>query len=76
MTVAIDGVVYYRVHDPMICVIKVENYIHSTRLLAQTTLRNILGTKTLAEILTDRESISHSLLVSMSTYAYSFFYIK
>ena len=33
------------------------------RLLAQTTLRNILGTKNLHEILSDRESISSSMQV-------------
>ena len=31
---------------------------HSTRLLAATTLRNVLGTKNLAEILSERETIS------------------
>ena len=34
---------------------------YSTQLLAQTTLRNILGTKSLQEILTDREAIAHSM---------------
>ena len=34
------------------------------RLLAQTTLRNILGTKDLHEILSDRESISGSMQAS------------
>jgi len=33
------------------------------RLLAQTTLRNILGTKNLHELLSDRESISGSMQV-------------
>ena len=32
---------------------------HSTHLLAATTLRNVLGTKHLAEILSERETISH-----------------
>ena len=34
-------------------------YSHSTHLLAATTLRNVLGTKHLAEILSERETISH-----------------
>jgi erythrocyte band 7 integral membrane protein len=42
----------------------VENAQMSTRLLAATTLRNILGTKTLQEILQDREHIAHSMQVS------------
>merc|ERR1711894_428217 len=37
----------------------IEDYSHSTRLLAATTLRNVLGTKNLAEILSEREAISH-----------------
>ena len=35
------------------------NFSHSTQLLAATTLRNVLGTKNLSEILSERESISH-----------------
>ena len=38
---------------------------HSTRLLAATTLRNVLGTKNLAEILSERESISHIMQTSL-----------
>ena len=34
---------------------------HSTQLLAATTLRNVLGTKNLAEILSEREKISESM---------------
>ena len=37
----------------------IEDYSHSSRLLAATTLRNVLGTKNLAEILSERETISH-----------------
>uniref|UniRef100_A0A0L8IG19 Band 7 domain-containing protein n=1 Tax=Octopus bimaculoides TaxID=37653 RepID=A0A0L8IG19_OCTBM len=56
VTVSVDAVVYYRVSNPTISVANVENAHHSTRLLAQTTLRNMLGTKNLSEILTDREA--------------------
>ena len=64
VTVAVDAVVYYRISNPRISVVNVENAARSTQLLAQTTLRNILGTKTLSEILTDRESISSMMQVS------------
>ena len=67
MTVSVDAVVYYRVSNTTISVANVENAHHSTRLLAQTTLRNILGTKTLHEILGERESISSSMQVSLVT---------
>ena len=63
MTVSVDAVVYYGVSNATISVANVENAHHSTRLLAQTTLRNILGTKTLHEILGERESISSSMQV-------------
>ena len=45
----------------MASVINVENAQYSTRLLAATTLRNILGTKTLQEVLQDRESLAHHM---------------
>ena len=64
VTVSVDAVVYYRVSNATVSVANVENAHHSTRLLAQTTLRNILGTKSLHEILSDRESISSSMQVS------------
>merc|ERR1712223_513692 len=61
VTVSVDAVVYYRVSNATISVANVENAHHSTRLLAQTTLRNILGTKHLHEILSERDSISSSM---------------
>lgn len=59
VTVAVDAVVYYRVSNATISVVNVEDAHRSTRLLAQTTLRTVLGTKSLSEILSDRENISH-----------------
>ena len=67
MTVSVDAVVFYRVSNATISVANVEDSHHSTRLLAQTTLRNILGTKTLHEILGERESISSSMQVRIVT---------
>jgi len=67
VTVAVDAVVYYKIRDPMAAVCNVQDAAKSTRLLASTTLRNILGTKTLAEILSDRESIGESLLTQLDT---------
>ncbi|KAL3252024.1 hypothetical protein MRX96_054968 [Rhipicephalus microplus] len=61
VTVSVDAVVYYRVHNAAVSVANVENAHHSTRLLAQTTLRNILGTRNLHEILADREQISNAM---------------
>jgi erythrocyte band 7 integral membrane protein len=63
VTVAVDAVVYYRVMNATASVINVNNANRSTQLLAQTTLRNVLGTKNLSEILSDRENISHFMQV-------------
>ncbi len=63
VTVTVDAVVYYRIFDPVLSVNKVANAQYSTRLLAATSLRNILGTKTLQEILVDKESIAHHMKV-------------
>ncbi|KAF0304748.1 Mechanosensory protein 2 [Amphibalanus amphitrite] len=55
VTIAVDAVVYYRVSNPTVAVANVEDFAQNTRLLAATTLRNALGTRTLAEILSQRE---------------------
>ena len=61
VTVAVDAVIYYRVIDACVAITNIEDYQRSTQLLAATTLRTVLGTKTLAEILSDRENISQML---------------
>ena len=43
VTVAVDAVVYYKIAAPMAAVCNVEDYSKSTKLLASTTLRTILG---------------------------------
>merc|ERR1712227_470857 len=65
VTVAVDAVVYFQISNPMAAVCNVNNAPQSTKLLASTTLRNTLGTKTLSEILADREHIAHMMLTSL-----------
>ncbi|XP_014784177.1 band 7 protein AGAP004871 isoform X1 [Octopus bimaculoides] len=65
VTVAVDAVVYFRVQNATMSIANVEDANRSTRLLAQTTLRNTLGTKNLSEILSDRETISHLMQSSL-----------
>lgn len=65
VTVAVDAVVYYRISNATIAISNVEDYGRSTRLLAATTLRNVLGTKNLSEILSERETISHIMQSSL-----------
>ena len=75
VTVSVDAVVYYRVSNATVSVANVENAHHSTRLLAQTTLRNILGTKPLHEILSERDSISQAMQVYYSPMTLTYHYI-
>ncbi|XP_031833091.1 band 7 protein AGAP004871 isoform X2 [Nomia melanderi] len=65
VTVSVDAVVYYRVNNATISIANVENAHHSTRLLAQTMLRNTMGTRPLHEILSERETISGNMQVSL-----------
>merc|ERR1712117_731266 len=65
VTVAVDAVVYFKVYNPMKSVVNVANASQSTRLLASTTLRNILGTKNLHDILSDREEIAKNMLTHL-----------
>merc|ERR1712025_1291871 len=64
---AVDAVVYYKINNPMSAVCNVTNASQSTRLLASTTLRNTLGTKTLQDILADREDIAKTILSSLDS---------
>ncbi len=59
--VSVDAVVYFRVIDPIAAVVKVENFWKATSLIAQTTLRSVLGQAELDELLSHREKINMQL---------------
>jgi regulator of protease activity HflC (stomatin/prohibitin superfamily) len=59
--VSVDAVVYFRIVDPVAAVIKVENYMRASSLIAQTTLRSVIGQAQLDELLSQRESINLKL---------------
>jgi regulator of protease activity HflC (stomatin/prohibitin superfamily) len=61
VTVDVDAVVYFRVTDPQKAVVEVQRYEVATSLLAQTTLRDILGQKSLDELLSKRDELNKSL---------------
>ncbi|KAM8977611.1 stomatin-like protein 3 [Pelodytes ibericus] len=61
VTTTVDGVVYYKVESAIKSVANVSNVHLATHQLAQTTLRNILGTHSLSSILSNREEIAHSI---------------
>ena len=57
----VDAVVYFRVVDPNAAVVKVENYFRATSLIAQTTLRSVLGQSPLDDLLAQRDVINQKL---------------
>jgi regulator of protease activity HflC (stomatin/prohibitin superfamily) len=59
--VTVDAVVYFRVVDSEAAIIKVENFLKATSLIAQTTLRSIIGQAELDELLAERERINQNL---------------
>ena len=61
VSVNVDAVVYIRVVNPNDAIMKVERYIMATSLLAQTTLRDILGQSELDDILSKREELNTRL---------------
>jgi len=61
VTVFVNAIMYYKVANAIHAVANVDDYSGSARLLAATTLRNVLGTMNLGEILSQRESIAREM---------------
>jgi regulator of protease activity HflC (stomatin/prohibitin superfamily) len=61
VTVKVNAVVYFRVVNPEDAVVKVLDYIRATSLIAQTTLRSILGQSDLDHLLAERDKINQEL---------------
>jgi regulator of protease activity HflC (stomatin/prohibitin superfamily) len=61
VTIKVNAVVYFNVMNPVAAVIKIADHLRATSLIAQTTLRNILGQHELDEILAEREKIGQAL---------------
>jgi regulator of protease activity HflC (stomatin/prohibitin superfamily) len=61
VSVKVNAVVYYRVIDPRRAIVEVENYTYATSQLAQTTLRSVLGTVDLDDLLSQRERLNQQL---------------
>jgi len=59
--VTVDAVMYFRIVNPEDAVVKVEHFSKATFLLAQTTLRSVLGQHELDELLSQRDRINQQL---------------
>src|ERR1039458_4769066 len=58
VSIKVDPVLYFNVVDPERAIIQVQNYLPATNMLAQTTLRAVLGQHELDEMLSERKKLS------------------
>lgn len=58
VSIRINAVIYYKIFDASKSILEVENFYYAVSQLAQTTMRNIVGSDTLDELLSERETIS------------------
>jgi len=69
VTVEVDAVIYFRVVEPTAAITKVERYALATNLIAQTTLRDVLGQVDLDSLLSKRDELNKKLqgLIDVAT---------
>lgn len=61
VSIRINAVIYYKVFDAGKAICEVENFYYAVGQLAQTTMRNIVGSVTLDELLSERDKISSEI---------------
>jgi regulator of protease activity HflC (stomatin/prohibitin superfamily) len=61
ISVKVNAVLYFRVADPTLAVIEIQDYTYATGQLAQTTLLSVLGQVELDELLQDRKKVNELL---------------
>ena len=61
VSVRINAVIYYKVFDASKSVLAVQNYYYAVSQLAQTTMRNVVGSVTLDELLSERQKLSDQI---------------
>ena len=65
VTVAVDAVAYFRVKDPVASVLKIQNWFNAAQLVAQTSLRSIIGRHELDQLLGERDRINLELKLAL-----------
>lgn len=61
VSVRINAVIYYKIFDAAKSILEVQNYFYAVSQLAQTTMRNVVGSVTLDELLSEREKLSQQI---------------
>jgi regulator of protease activity HflC (stomatin/prohibitin superfamily) len=59
--VSVDAIVLFRVIEPQKAILTIENFVRTTSLIAQTTLRSTIGQAELDELLSQRDAINQRL---------------
>jgi regulator of protease activity HflC (stomatin/prohibitin superfamily) len=67
VTVKVDAVVYFRVHDPVRAVVEVQDYEFAVSQVAQTSLRSIIGKSDLDDLLSNREELNRGLALMIDS---------
>jgi len=69
VSVNVNAVLYYRIHDASKAVIKVEQFVFAISQLAQTTMRDVVGEVSLDQLLSKRDALSDRIqkLVDQAT---------
>jgi regulator of protease activity HflC (stomatin/prohibitin superfamily) len=67
VTVRVDAVVYFRVHDPVRAVVEVQDYQFAVSQVAQTSLRSIIGKSELDDLLSNREQLNQGLALMIDS---------
>ena len=61
VSIRINAVIYYKVFDAGKAICEVQDFYYAVSQLAQTTMRNVVGSVTLDELLSEREKISDGI---------------
>jgi len=67
VTVTVDAVAYFQVVDPAASVVRIRDWYTASQLVAQTSLRSIVGRHDLDQLLSERERIDAELQVALDT---------
>jgi regulator of protease activity HflC (stomatin/prohibitin superfamily) len=67
VTVRVDAVVYFRVHDPVRATVEVQDYEFAVSQVAQTSLRSIIGKSELDDLLANREMLNQGLALMIDS---------
>jgi regulator of protease activity HflC (stomatin/prohibitin superfamily) len=65
VTITVDAVAYFQVVDPLASVVKIQNWYTSAQLVAQTTLRSIIGRHEMDQMLSERDRINNELQIAL-----------